>query len=238
MALAKLRLKPDPAPAQVVSRDRHAEVLGLLAVNSGTLAKIAIDVRTQSRTEIEELREPFEAGAQQGSSSMPHKRNPELSERIVGLNRRIRSTAAEELDAMLLWDERDISHSATERFTFPDAFGGLAYSTKLTRKIIDGLVVDKARMAQNLELTHGAIYSASLMNALVAKGWNRTSAYERAKKLALIALDEKMNMRDLVLRDPQLRASLSPEKLGEIFNPQTYLRNIEVSYKRLGLIES
>lgn len=157
LALKKLGLRPDEAPTQVISRDRHAEVLGINAINAATLARIATDVRLLSISEVGEVREPFEAGSQQGSSSMPHKRNPELSERVVGVNRRIRSAAAEELDAMILWLERDISHSSTERFSFPDSFGLLAYATKLTTHIIRNLEVDPEKMAENVEKSFGAI---------------------------------------------------------------------------------
>ena len=140
-ALRQLGLRPDPAPTQVISRDRHAEVVSLLAVNAATLGRIATNISLLAITDLGEVREPFDAEAQQGSSAMPHKRNTELSERVRGLTRRVWSAAQEELSASILWLERDISHSSTERFTFPDAFGCLSYSARLTSRILEGLIV-------------------------------------------------------------------------------------------------
>lgn len=235
-ALEKLGLKPDEAPTQVISRDRHAEVLTINAINAGTLARIATNVRLLSMTEVGEVREPFEAGSQEGSSSMPHKRNPELSERVVGLNRRIRGAALEELDAMILWLERDISHSSTERFTFPDSFGGLAYATKLITHIVKNLEVDPERMMENVERSFGAIYSGRLMNMLLDKSaYPRTEAYNLVKELALKALKDKTLLYELAVDDPRITEHLSSEELEEAFDPKFYLHNIDVAKKRLGL---
>jgi len=166
-ALARLGLAPDPAPTQVISRDRHAEVVALMAVNAGTLSRVAVDISLLAITDLGEVREPFDPAAQQGSSSMPHKRNTELCERVRGLARRVRSAALEELESMDLWLERDISHSSTERFTFPDCFGALAYAARLMHTILADLVVYEERMRENLERTHGAIYANRLLNALL-----------------------------------------------------------------------
>lgn len=233
-ALAKLGLKPDPAPTQVISRDRHAEVVGLMAVNGATLARIATNIRLLSMTEVGEVHEPFDP-EEQGSSAMPHKRNPELSERIIGLNRRIRSTALEELDAAILWLDRDISHSSTERFTLGDLFGCLSYATHLTTGVINGLVVYPDQMLANLNRTYGAIYSPRLLNALLEKGQPRTEAYELVKKLAQRAMDQKTPLHELVSADKQIGEVLSPEELAPLFNPDFYLRNIDVVYNRLGI---
>lgn len=234
-ALAKLGLKPDPAPTQVISRDRHAEVVGLMAVNGATLARIAINIRLLSMTEVGEVREPFDPEAQQGSSAMPHKRNSELAERIVGLNRRIRSTALEELDAAILWLDRDISHSSTERFVFCDLFGCLSYATHLTIEVIDGLVVYTDQMLANLNKTYGAIYSSRLLNTLLEKGLPRTEAYELVKKLAQEAMDQKTPLHELVSADKQVGEILSPEKIAQLFDPGFYLRGIDIAYERLGI---
>lgn len=236
LALKKLGLKPDEAPTQVISRDRHAEVLSINAINSATLARIATNVRLLSMSEVGEVREPFEAGSQEGSSSMPHKRNPELSERVVGLNRRIRSASAEELDAMILWLERDISHSSTERFTFPDSFEGLAYATKLVTHIVKNLEVDPEKMMENVEKSYGAIYSGRLMNVLLDKGaYSRTQAYELVKGLALKALKDKTLLYELAVDEPGITDHLTKEELDEAFDPKFYLRNIDTAKKRLGL---
>jgi adenylosuccinate lyase len=233
LALGKLGLEPDPAPSQVISRDRHATVLSLMAVNAGTLERISTNIRSLSRTEIGEVREPFED--QEGSSAMPHKRNPELSERISGLSRVIRGDESAELSSQALWDERDISHSSVERFTFPDVFGGLSYSARLATRVIKGLVVNKEKMAENVEITHGAIYSPGLLNELMAKGKSRTEAYELVKDLAQRAIDQKIPLQDLASQNPVIANSLNSDELAALFNHQTYLKNIDVAFKRLGL---
>lgn len=235
-ALKKLGLSPDHAPTQVISRDRHAEVLSLLAVNAGTLERIAVNIRLLSITDIGEVREPFDAVSQQGSSAMPHKRNPELSERVCGLARIVRSAAQEELSAQALWFERDISHSSTERFSFPDAFEGLSYAARLTHKIINGLVVYEDKMLENLNSTYGAIYSPRLLNALLETGkMTRTEAYDLVKKLAQKAMDSKTPLKTLALKDKKISEMIKKETLNDLFNVEFYLKNINVAYKRLGL---
>jgi adenylosuccinate lyase len=256
-ALAHLGLAVDPAPTQVISRDRHAEVVSLMAVNAGTLSRIAVDLSLLAITDLGEVREPFDPAAQQGSSSMPHKRNTELCERVRGLARRVRSAALEELESMDLWLERDISHSSTERFTFPDCFGALAYSARLVHTILAGLVVYEERMQANIEQTHGAIYANRLLNALLDVGalsrphpptagvpppvppetdrLSRTDAYELVKSLSQQALDTGVHLRDLAARDQRITALLSAETLNGLFDPDFYLRNIATAYRRLGL---
>lgn len=236
LALAKLGLKPDPAPTQVISRDRHAEVAALMAVNGAILARIATNIRLLSMTDVGEVREPFDPETQQGSSAMPHKRNSELTERVSGLNRRMQDAAREELDAAILWLERDISHSSTERFTFADLFGCLSYTARLTTEVIDGLVVYPDRMLANLNKTYGAIYSPRLLNALLEKSMPRTDAYELVKNLAQEAMDKKIPLQKLAGRNAQIRNLLGSRKLAKLFNPDFYLRNIDVAYKRSGLI--
>ncbi len=234
--LRRLGLAPDPAPTQVISRDRHAEVVALMAVNAGTLCRIATNLSLLAITDLGEVREPFDPETQQGSSAMPHKRNTELCERIRGLTRRVWSAAQEELGAMVLWLERDISHSSTERFTFPDVFGCLAYSARLLTEVLTGLVVYTDRMAQNVEATHGAIYGSRLLNALLAtERIGRTEAYELVKRLAQQALDTGVHLRELAARDPQITALLGTEDLDDLFRPDFYLRNIDVAYRRVGM---
>lgn len=236
--LQKLGLKPDEAPTQVISRDRHAEIMGLLAVNAGTLARIAVNIRLLAQTDVGEAREPFDEATQQGSSAMPHKRNPELTERIVGLNRIVRNQPQAELDAMLLWFERDISNSATERYTFPDMFETILYMSRLTREVVDGLVVNDARMLENLNRTNGAIYSPRLLNELLATGqFSRTDAYELVKRLAHQAIDEERPLFDLAIGNEHIVAALGAEAVANLFNPDFYLQNIDVAYRRAGLIE-
>lgn len=235
-ALGHLGLAVDPAPTQIISRDRHAEVVALLAINAATLSRIATNISLLAITDLGEVREPFDAEAQQGSSAMPHKRNTELSERVRGLSRRIWAAAQEELSASVLWLERDISHSSTERFTFPDAFGCLSYATRLTTQILGGLVVIPDQMEQNLERTFGGIYAARLLNAILEGGkTSRTEAYELVKRLAQTAMDTRVPLRDLATQDPHIQKLLRGTDLDDLFRPDFYLRNIEVSYRRVGL---
>ena len=233
-ALARLGLRPDEAPTQIIGRDRHATVAGLMAVNSGTLARIATNIRLLAMTDIRELEEPFQGV---GSSAMPHKRNPDKAERVVGIDRRVRAAAGEELDAQISWLERDISHSSTERFSFPDTFGGLSYTAYLMQDIVDNLVVHPDRMLRNLNSTYGSIYSSRLMNALLDKTQTkRTEAYELVKGLSQKAMDEEIQLRELVKGEGTITDVLDPEELDELFDPQFYLQNIDVAYKRSGLL--
>ncbi|MBP7832766.1 MAG: adenylosuccinate lyase [Candidatus Levybacteria bacterium] len=233
LALKKLGLEVDQAPTQVISRDRHAEVLSLLAINAGTLERIATDIRLLSITDVGEVREPFEKESQQGSSAMPHKRNPELSERICGLARVIRSAAFAEQNSQALWFERDISHSSVERFAFPDVFEGLLYAVRLMTQVVEGLVVYEDRMLENLKSTYGAIYSPRLLNTLLEKGVSRTQAYDVVKALAQRAMDEKIELLDLALKEQEV-ADLIPEaELRDLFDTGFYLRNIHEAYVRL-----
>ncbi|MFH0937091.1 MAG: lyase family protein [Candidatus Daviesbacteria bacterium] len=235
-ALAKLGLKTEPAPTQVIPRYRHAEVVGLMAVNSVELANMATNIRTLARTEIGEVREPFDENSQQGSSAMPHKRNPELSERIVGLSRRVKSAAMEALDTVVIWDEGDMCNSSIERFTFYDAFGCLLYQARLADAVIGSLHVDVERMTVNVNLTHGAIYSSRLLNALLeTKQLPRTEIYDLVKGLALKAMNEKTNLKQLAANNETIAQLLNPETIGELFEPDFYLKNINTAYKRLGL---
>jgi adenylosuccinate lyase len=234
--LRRLGLQPDPAPTQVIGRDRHAEVVALLAVNAATLARIATNISLLAITDLGEVREPFDPETQQGSSAMPHKRNTELCERVRGLARRVWGAAQEELGAAVLWLERDISHSSTERFTFPDAFGCLAYAARLLTEVVAGLVVYPDRMAANVEATAGAIYGSRLLNALLAtERIGRTEAYDLTRRLAQEALDSGVHLRDLARRSPEVTALLGTETLDELFRPDFYLRNVAVAYRRLGL---
>jgi adenylosuccinate lyase len=235
-ALARLGLQTDPAPTQVISRDRHAEVVSLLAVNAATLRRIATNIRLLAISDLGEVREPFDPAAQQGSSAMPHKRNTELTERICGLAAVVCATAQAELDSTALWLERDISHSSTERFVFPDAFGCLAYMARLTREVLEGMVVYQDRMSANVGATHGAVYGSRLLNALLATDRiGRTEAYELVKTLAQRAMDEGTALRDLAAADATVTGLLKTEELDDLFRPDYYLRNIGTAYRRLGL---
>ncbi len=236
LALQKLGLKVDTAPTQVISRDRHAEVLSLLAVNAGTLERIATNIRLLSITDVGEVREPFDKASQQGSSAMPHKRNPELSERICGLARVIRGQALAEQSSQALWFERDISHSSVERFAFPDVLEGLLYAVRLMTEVIDGLVVYEQKMLKNLKSTYGSIYSPRLLNALLEKGMPRTDAYDLVKSLAQRAIDEEIELQELAQKEIKIVSLIDAKELVELFDLGFYIRNINEAFSRLEIL--
>ncbi len=237
LALKKLGLKPEPAPTQIIGRDRHLEVLSLMAVNAQWLAKVFNDIKFLCGTDVGELREPFEDN-KQGSSAMPHKRNPDISERIIGLSRVVSGAAFAENGAVVVLMERDISHSSTERFTLPDSFQALQYMYKLAKHVIDGLEVFPERMEENLRKgTYGGIYSSRLLNTLLAKGVGRTEAYDAMQRLGKRAIDEKIQLLELARKDDLIKKHLTDSELEEQFDPNFYLQNIEVAFKRARLIK-
>jgi len=229
-----LGLEPAPVSTQIVQRDRHAEFCALLAVAAASLEKIALEVRGLQRTEVLEAQEPFGEG-QKGSSAMPHKRNPELSERICGLARLIRANAQAALENVALWHERDISHSSVERVILPDSTIALDYILHLTTTVVEGLDVDPARMAENLELSHGLVYSQRVMLRLADRGLARQVAYEIVQRNAMRAWKERRSFFDLLAEDPAVTERLAPEELKACFDPAWYLRNVDAVFRRVGL---
>jgi adenylosuccinate lyase len=229
-----LGLQPDPAATQVVSRDRHAELLATLAILGGTLERISVEVRHLQRTEVGEAFEPF-GGGQQGSSAMPHKRNPILSERVAGLARLLRADAMVGLENMALWHERDISHSSAERFTFERALGVAAYATRTLANILDGLEVDADRMAANLDLLGGMVYSEALLLAMVAKGADRQEAYRLIQGAAKRAWAGRSAFRDELLADPGVGEWLSADEIAAAMDLEHHLAGVAETYRALGL---
>jgi adenylosuccinate lyase len=232
--LAGLGLGADPAPTQVVSRDRHAELLTTLAILGGTLERIAVEVRHLQRTEVGEAFEPFGAG-QQGSSAMPHKRNPILAERVTGMARLLRADALVGLENMALWHERDISHSSAERFVFERALGVAAYATRTLADILDGLEVDADRMRATLEQLGGMVYSEALLLAMVAKGADRQAAYRVVQGAAKRAWAGEVAFRDALLEDPAVAEWLSAQEVELAMDLEHHLAGISVTYRALGL---
>jgi adenylosuccinate lyase len=231
---AGLGLRPDPAATQVVSRDRHAELLSMLAILGGTLERIAIEIRHLQRTEVGEAFEPF-GGGQQGSSAMPHKRNPVLAERVSGLVRLLRADALTGMENMALWHERDISHSSAERFAFERALGVAAYATRTLATILDGLEIDAERMATNLGATGGMIYSEALLLAMVAKGADRQEAYRLVQDAAKRAWAGETTF-DVALRaDERLGEWLTPDEISGAMDLDHHLAGIAATYRALGL---
>ncbi|HEX77975.1 MAG TPA: adenylosuccinate lyase [Dehalococcoidia bacterium] len=233
-ACAKLGIQPAPISTQIVQRDRHAQFVATLALIASTLEKLATEIRGLQRTEVLELEEPFEPG-QTGSSAMPHKRNPELCERICGLARLVRGHALTAMENVALWHERDISHSSTERIILPDSTLALDYMLNLFLYIVEGLNVYPERMRQNLELTRGVIFSQRVMLALIDKGLSRQQAYQIAHRNAMRAWKEGTSYFDLLLGDEEVSSRLSKSELEGIFDYNYYLKHVDEVFQRLGL---
>jgi adenylosuccinate lyase len=198
--LARLGLEREPVSTQVIARDRHAELLQAIAVAGAGLERLATEIRHLQRTEVREVEEPFRSGKQKGSSAMPHKRNPITTERITGLARVLRGNASAAVENIALWHERDISHSGAERVILPDSTILLDYMQHLALRVVRGMVVHTDRMRENLEITHGALFSQRVLLALVAKGMQRDDAYRIVQESAQRAWDERTPLRELLER--------------------------------------
>ena len=229
-----LGLEVAPATTQIIQRDRHAFFLAVLAGIGGTLEKIATEIRHLQRTEIGELEEPFDPG-NQGSSAMPHKRNPHASERISGLARLLRGYAVTAVENIALWHERDISHSSTERVILPDATIVLDFMLRETSDILDRLVVYAERMRENLEATKGVIYSQPVLLGLVDAGLDRQDAYKLVQRHAHEALDGGATFADRLAADAAVGAWLKTEQLEGLLDPRRQLGQIDAIFARLGL---
>jgi adenylosuccinate lyase len=225
--LDRLGLAAEPVSTQVVPRDRHAELLGAIALAGAGLERFAQEIRHLQRTEVREVEEPFRAG-QKGSSAMPHKRNPIVSERICGLARVLRGYAQTGLENVALWHERDISHSGAERIVLPDATILLDYMQHLALRVVRGMVVHADRMAANLELTSGALFSQRVLLALVEQGMQRDDAYRIVQRLAQQAWDTGTPLRTLLDREPGVELDLDA-----VFDYGHYVRHVPEILRRL-----
>ena len=230
-----LGLEPAPISTQVIQRDRHAEYVTTLAILAASLEKIAMEIRTLQRTEILEAEEPFAEG-QKGSSAMPHKRNPVSSEQVCGLARLVRANALAALENVALWGERDISHSSVERVILPDSTILLDYMLHTMIRILEGLQVFPERLRENFERSHGLIYSQRVLLKLAEKGLPRQRAYEIVQANAMTAWREQRSFQELLAKDPEVGRHLTAGELKECFDPAWYLRNVDVIYRRLGLL--
>ena len=228
--LARLGLAREDVSTQVVARDRHAELLSAIALAGAGLERLATEVRHLQRTEVRELQEPFATG-QKGSSSMPHKRNPIKAEQITGLARVLRANAQAALEDVALWHERDISHSSVERVILPDSTILLDYLQQRAIALVEGMTVDAQRMRENLELTHGALFSQRVLLALVGQGMARDDAYGVVQELAQRAWDEGLALRELLAEDERLRAL--ELDLDAIFSYEHYIRYADEIVGRL-----
>ncbi|HBB97485.1 MAG TPA: adenylosuccinate lyase [Blastocatellia bacterium] len=229
---ARLGLKAAPVSTQIIQRDNYAEYLCTLAIVASSLDKFALQIRHWQRTEVREAQEKFKRG-QKGSSAMPHKRNPILSERICGMARVVRANSIVGLENVALWHERDISHSSAERVVLPDSSIATDYMLQKMTSLIDGLVVYPERMLENLDATHGSIFSGQLLLALTKAGASREDAYEWVQRNAMKAWDEGKDLKTLVSSDQEITALLSADEIDRVFSLDTYLRNVDQIFARV-----
>jgi adenylosuccinate lyase len=229
IACERLGLEPAPSSTQILQRDRHAELLSALALLASSLERFATEIRHLARTEVREVEEPFAEG-QKGSSAMPHKRNPIVSERICGLARVVRANAVVGLENVALWHERDISHSSAERVVLPDSFLATDYVLDRFAWLIDGLVVRPERMRANVEASHGLYASQRLLLALVESGLARDDAYRRVQRHAMRAWDEELDFQALVSTDDELAGRID---LDHVFSLEPYVAHVDIVFERL-----
>src|SRR4029453_4207386 len=229
LACERIGLEPDPGSTQIVQRDRHAELLAALPPLAPSLEKFALEIRPLARTEVAEVAEPFGKG-QKGSSAMPHKRNPVVSERICGVARVVRANAMVGLENVALWHERDISHSSAERVVLPDSFLALDYMLDPFAWLIEGLVVRPERMLRNLESSRGLFFSQRLLLSLVESGLPRGDAYRLVQRHALRAHEEEGDVREVVEADERIAGRID---LRETFDLDAYTRHLDAVFHRL-----
>jgi len=230
----KLELKPCLVSTQVIQRDRHADFMTNLAVVASSIEKMATEIRNLQRTDILEAEEPFQAG-QKGSSAMPHKRNPMMSERVAGLSRVIRGNAMASLENVALWHERDLTHSSVERIIIPDSCILMDYMLEKFIAVMDGLVVYEDNMARNIETTLGLVFSQQLLLALVGKGISREKAYSMVQSDSMRSWQEKIPFKQLILEDAAMMNFITPAELDGIFNYDVYTANVDYIFQRSGL---
>ncbi len=230
-ALARLGLEPEPVATQVVARDRHAQAVWALASTAAAVERMAVTIRGWQRTEVSEAFEPFGRG-QKGSSAMPHKKNPILSENLCGLARVARAYVSTALENVALWHERDISHSSAERMMLPDVTTVVHFMLRRAARLVSGLVVDAERMRRNLEATGGLVFSERVLLALVRKGLARQRAYELVQRCAL-ASDGKGTFKDRLASDPDVTSHLDEGELEQIFDLEHVLRHVDRIYERV-----
>ena len=234
---AQLGLQPAEVSNQVIQRDRHAEYLQVLALIAATLDKMATEIRSLQRTEIGEVEEPFgrPGYVSKGSSSMPHKRNPELSERICGLARVIRSNSIVGLENVALWHERDISHSSAERVVLTDSSLALDYIMDLMTGIVENMTVKPDRMRRNIDMTHGLVFSPRVMLALVEAGVERGVAYDAVQRAAMQALDQEAEFQALIRQSDVVNEHLDRGALSELFDYGYFIEQVDAIFERLGI---
>ena len=229
IACEQLGLDAAPSSTQILQRDRHAELLGALALLGSSLERFATEIRHLARTEVREVEEPFGRG-QKGSSAMPHKRNPIVAERICGLARVLRAHALVGLENVALWHERDISHSSAERVVIPDSFLAIDYMLDRFAWLVEGLVVRPQRMRANVDAGHGVFFSQRLLSALVESGLSREAAYRIVQRHAARAWDEELDFRELARADAEISGRVD---LDRVFSLDAYTAHVDTVFERL-----
>ncbi len=232
-----LGLGVDNVSTQVVSRDRHAHFLQTLALIGASLERFATEMRHLQRSEVGEAEEPFQKG-QQGSSSMPHKRNPEKCERVCGLARVLRGNASTAVENVALWHERDISNSSAERIIIPDSCLALDYMLGLFTDIVAGMVVYPQRMLENMQITQGVVFSQRILLTLVEKGMSRQEGYYVVQRAGHNALDQRRPFRETIGEEPEVQSRLTPAELDALFDYAWFTREVDKSFARMGLLEA
>ena len=231
-ACRTLGLEPAPVASQVIQRDRHAELLSVLAITGSSLEKFALEIRGLQKTEIGEVEEPFARG-QKGSSAMPHKRNPVGCEQVVGLARLLRANAGAAFENNALWHERDISHSSVERVILPDSFIVLDHMLRRFTRIVSGMVVYPDRMKENLERSRGVVFSGTVLLELARRGVSREQAYEWVQRNAMRAFHEKRDFKTLLIADPDVTRVLPPADIGRAFDLDEQLKHVDHIFHRV-----
>ena len=230
----RLGLKVAPVSNQVIQRDRHAFYLNMLSMIGATIEKIAVEIRHMQRTEVLEAEEFFSKG-QKGSSAMPHKRNPILTERLTGFARLLRGNAHTAMENVALWHERDISHSSIERVIFPDSTTIVDYMLNKTTNLMNNLLVYPENMQNNIDLTNGLIFSQEVLLLLIKKGLTREKAYEIVQRNAMRVWREKIDFNNLLKSDKEIMEHISEDELDKLFDISKILININKVYERLGI---
>ena len=230
----RLGLKAAKASNQILQRDRHAEFLNAIAITGTSLEKFATEFRNLQHTEIGEVEEHFAKG-QKGSSAMPHKKNPIVCERIAGLARILRANALVSMEDMVLWHERDISHSSAERVILPDSTIALDYMLNKFMDVVGHLVVNEDRMRANLNMSKGLVFSGRLLVRLIDKGLTRNEAYDKIQRCAFSARKDNVEFKDAILHDDGIRSVLSAAEIEEIFDIRYYVKNVDKIFRRVGI---
>ncbi len=228
----RMGLAVEPVSTQVIPRDRHAMFFATLAVIAGSVERLATEIRHLQRTEVREVEERFAAG-QKGSSAMPHKRNPILTENLTGLARAVRAAVVPALENVALWHERDISHSSVERMIAPDATVTLDFALARLTRVVDGLVVYPEAMRRNLDLLGGLVYSQGVLLALTQAGMSREDAYAAVQRNAMEVWEGGGKFLDLLGRDPEVSPHIDRSRLEELFDVDAHLRHVDAIFERV-----